>query len=99
MDQFIKKNLNGILFLAIAFLPNIVFASGETPVSEGLQYITNAMYGATGAVIATIAVMAVGLLCLVHLLKWSVLGYTIIGISFIFGAGAIVSGIISLIHS
>ena len=75
------------------------FADGETPVSDGLQYITNAMYGVTGATIATISVMIVGLLCLGHFLKWSVLGYTIMGISIIFGAGSIVSGITSLIHT
>lgn len=73
------------------------FAGGETPVSEGLRYITNAMYGATGVTIATISVMIVGLLCLSHFLKWSVLGYTIMGISIIFGAGSIVNGILSLV--
>lgn len=82
----------------ILLLPSLVFASGDTPVSQGLQYIINAMYGATGAAIATIAVMVVGLFCLGHVLKWSALGYTIIGISIIFGAGAIVSGVLSLIH-
>lgn len=74
-------------------------SKGETPVSEGLHYITSAMYGATGVAIATIAVMVVGLLCLGHFLKWSVLGYTIIGISIIFGAGSIVHGITSLVHN
>jgi|HubBroStandDraft_2_1064218.scaffolds.fasta_scaffold284060_3 type IV secretory pathway VirB2 component (pilin) len=73
------------------------FAGGETPVSQGLQYITNAMYGATGVAIATIAVMIVGLLCLSHFLKWSVLGFTIMGISIIFGAGSVVQGILSLV--
>lgn len=72
---------------------------GETPVSQGLRYVTNAMYGATGVTIATISVMIVGLLCLGHFLKWSVLGYTIMGISIIFGAGSIVSGILSLVRN
>ena len=75
------------------------FASGETPVSQGLNYITSAMYGATGITIATISVMVVGLLCLGHFLKWSTLGYTIMGISIIFGAGSIVNGITSLVHN
>ncbi len=56
------------------------------------------MYGSTGVAIATIAVMIVGLLCLGHVLKWSALGYTIIGVSIIFGAGSIVSVITSLVH-
>lgn len=79
--------------------PSCVFArGGETPVSDGLSYITNAMYGATGVTIATLSIMIVGLLCLGHVLKWSALGYTIMGVSIIFGAGAIVSGIVSLIR-
>jgi type IV secretory pathway VirB2 component (pilin) len=78
-------------------MPTLGFAGGETPVSEGLQYITSAMYGATGVAVATISVMIVGLLCLGHFLKWSVLGFTIMGISIIFGAGSIVNGITSLI--
>jgi type IV secretory pathway VirB2 component (pilin) len=57
------------------------------------------MYGATGIAISTISVMVVGLLCLGHFLKWSVLAYTIIGISIIFGAGSIVSGITSLVRN
>lgn len=88
------KIVCGALFLAAS---NAAMANGETPVSEGLQYITNAMYGATGVTIATISVMIVGLLCLSHFLKWSVLGYTIMGISIIFGAGSIVDGILSLV--
>jgi type IV secretory pathway VirB2 component (pilin) len=85
--------------LAATLLPILAFASnGETPVSEGLSYIVSAMYGATGIAIATIAVMIVGLLCLFHFLNWSALGKTIIGISLVFGAGAVVNGIVSLVH-
>ena len=89
----------GLSSLIIFMSPSLVFASGDTPVSDGLHYITDAMYGATGVAIATIAVMVVGLLCLGHVLKWSALGYTIIGVSIIFGAGAIVSGVTSLVHN
>lgn len=93
------SNKSKILFLSsMLMVSGIALAGGETPVSEGLRYITNAMYGATGVAIATISVMVVGLLCLGHFLKWSVLGYTIIGISIIFGAGSIVSSITSLVH-
>ena len=89
----IKKVIAPVL----AISPAIAFANGDTPVSQGLQYVTNAMYGATGITIATISVMIVGLLCLGHFIKWSVLGYTIMGISIIFGAGSIVNGIMSLV--
>jgi len=84
---------------AFLLYPGMVLASGETPVSQGLYYITNAMYGATGIAVSTIAVMIVGMLCLTHFLKWTVLGYTIMGISIIFGAGSIVNGITSLVSN
>lgn len=93
----LNKANSTILLVSLMALSQATFASGETPVSQGLRYITNAMYGATGVAIATISVMVVGLLCLGHFLKWSILGYTIIGISIIFGAGSIVHGITSLI--
>lgn len=82
-----------LLYFTILLFPSLVFASGETPVGSGLQYITTAMTGTTGITIATISVMIVGLLCLGHFLKWSVLGYTIMGISIIFGADGIVRSI------
>lgn len=92
------KLIERVIFISAIIFPSIVLASGETPVSDGLQYITQAMYGATGIMIATISIMIVGLLCLSHFLKWSILGYTIMGISIIFGAGSIVDGITSLIR-
>ncbi|MEO8400575.1 MAG: TrbC/VirB2 family protein [Gammaproteobacteria bacterium] len=96
----IKSRLKNIFIifsnLCVFVFPAIAFARGETPVSDGLSYITNAMYGATGVAIATIAVMSVGLLCMGHILKWTALGYTIMGVSIIFGAGSIVKGITAL---
>lgn len=94
-NQF--KFIKCVSALCMYVISQFAFANGETPVSAGLQYITQAMYGATGIMIATIAVMVVGLLCLTHFLKWSALGFTIMGISIIFGAGSIVNGITSLI--
>ncbi len=92
--------INPAITLLACVIPTIALAGGgETPVSQGLRYVTNAMYGATGVTIATISVMIVGLLCLGHFLKWSVLGYTIMGISIIFGAGSIVNGILSLVRN
>lgn len=96
--MLIKKTnyLHGAIILAAS---QTALAGGETPVSAGLSYVTNAMYGATGVTVATISVMIVGLLCLGHFLKWSVLGFTIMGISIIFGAGSIVRGIASLVRN
>ena len=84
--------------LIYAISPCAAFAGGETPVGDGLNYIINAMYGETGIAVATLAVMIVGLLCLAHMLRWAVLGYTIMGVSIIFGADSIVRGITSLLH-
>ena len=95
----IKKLLKSIFYFCVYALPTLVLAdSGDTPVSQGLSYFINAMYGATGLALATIAIMIVGVLCLFHVIRWTVFGYTVIGISIIFGAGTIVSGITSLVH-
>ncbi|HSW68532.1 MAG TPA: TrbC/VirB2 family protein [Gammaproteobacteria bacterium] len=87
-----------VALLSLLFLSCPAFAMGETPVSDGLGYLITAMYGATGAAFATLSIMVVGLLCLGHVLRWSALGYTIAGISIIYGAGVIVRGITMLIH-
>ncbi len=100
INTVFRKKLKKLILYFMFCIPSLSFASsGDTPVSEGLTYITTAMYGATGIMIATISVMVVGLLCLGHFIKWSVLGYTIIGISIIFGAGTIVTGITTLVHN
>jgi type IV secretory pathway VirB2 component (pilin) len=92
------NKINKKIIMLIFFFPSLALAGGETPVGDGLQYIISSMYGATGVAIATIAVMVVGLLCLFSLLRWVMLGYTVVGISIIFGAGAIVNGITSFIR-
>jgi type IV secretory pathway VirB2 component (pilin) len=85
---------------AMLILPRIVFAdNGETPVSEGLGYVLDAMYGATGMALAALAIIAVGVLCAAHVLEWKRLIQTVVGIAFIFGAPPIVKGIVSLIHT
>lgn len=96
MKNCYRKKL--VALLSSFLLPCSAFAMGETPVSDGLGYLITAMYGATGAALATLSIMIVGLLCLGHVLRWSALGYTIAGISIIYGAGVIVRGITMLIH-
>jgi len=90
-----KKVVTGFVFLLT--MSQQALASGETPVSQGLQYVINSLTGKTGIAIATISVMVIGLLCLGHFLRWVMLGYTIMGISIIFGAKTIVTGILSLL--
>jgi type IV secretory pathway VirB2 component (pilin) len=102
-DLILANNLmtkSGKLLIATALyaLPHFAFANGETPVGAGLSYLIDAMYGQTGVAIATLAVMVVGLLCAAHYLKWETLAYTVIGVSIIFGAGAIVSALTKLVH-
>lgn len=92
-----RKLKIAIYSLILAVSQTAMASEGETPVSQGLQYVINAMYGATGVTVATIAVMIVGLLCLGHVLRWSALGFTIMGISIIFGAGSIVQGLLSFV--
>ena len=99
MLRNIEKIKSALPYLIVSLFPSLAFANGETPVGDGLSYITGAMYGATGIAVATISIMIVGLLCFGHILKCSALGYTIMGISIIFGAGSIVKGITSLFHN
>ena|SRR6185312_5560555 len=102
------KNLQSIthfgrIFLMLLFaflLPTAAFAfGGDTPVSDGLKYITNAMLGTTGITIATISIIAVGIMCKLGVFEWKRFVQVIVGIGVVFGAPAIVSGVVSLIHS
>ena len=96
----LKAIFHVVLNFSCFILPRLVFAAGgDTPVGEGLSYLINAMYGTTGIAIATLAIIAVGLLCLGHVLEWKRLIQTVIGVGIIFGAGAIVRGITSLVHN
>lgn len=96
----LQKILPSIISLSLFILPRVVLAfSGDTPVGEGLGYVIDAMYGTTGIAIATLAIIAVGLLCLGHYLEWKRLLQTVTGVGIIFGAGAIVRGIQSLVHN
>jgi len=90
--------ISNIVVCSLFVLPNLAFAiGGDTPVSQGLQYIIDAMYGATGLSIATVAIIAVGLLCAGHYLEWKRLFQTVIGIGIIFGAGGVGAAIQMLI--
>jgi type IV secretory pathway VirB2 component (pilin) len=97
--QRIKLIMPVLLNLAVVLLPRVAFADGDTPVGQGLSYVINAMYGTTGIAMATLSIIAVGLLCLGHVLEWKRLIQTVIGVGIIFGAGAIVRGITSLVHN
>lgn len=80
-------------------LPVVAFAGGgETPISQGLSYLTTAMLGATGITIATLAVIAVGLACYCHKLEWSSFAYTLTAIAIVFGSETIAKAIYNLVR-
>jgi type IV secretory pathway VirB2 component (pilin) len=90
--------LSFISILCLLLLPNIAFAAGgDTPVGQGLGYIKDALLGTTGMMIATLAVMSMGLACLFHKLEWKYFGYTVAAIAIVFGAPAIVDGVVKLV--
>ncbi|WP_218813553.1 TrbC/VirB2 family protein [Rickettsiella endosymbiont of Dermanyssus gallinae] len=93
-----KKRRFQLIYLTMGlslFFPSLSWAyGGETPVSQGLNWVIDFMYGGTGLAVATISIIAVGLLCVSHRIEWKYFIQTLIGIAVIFGA----SGIASTIH-
>lgn len=92
-----KNIIFKIVLFALVF-SNVAYANGDTPISNGLSYFIDAMFGATGISIATIAVIGAGIACLFQVLRWTWLFSIVIGISGVFGADAIVHAIVSLVH-
>ena len=86
----------------IVIFPFIFFSSawafgGDTPVSQGLNYVIDAIYGTTGLAIATVAIIGMGLLCAGHYLEWKRFLQTLIGIAIMFGAGGVARALYALI--
>ncbi|WP_342220221.1 TrbC/VirB2 family protein [Rickettsiella endosymbiont of Miltochrista miniata] len=93
-----KKIFQFTNFITFLFLSSQLCwaGGGDTPVNQGLHYFIDALLGATGLSIATLAIMGVGLLCAGHYVEWKYFFYTLLGISFLFGAPAIALAIRSL---
>lgn len=90
----IYRVISGLILL----LPTAAFAmGGDTPVSQGLKYVTDAMFGATGIILATISIIAVGVLCIFHYLEWKRLLQVVAGTAVIFGASGVVAAIQALV--
>lgn len=70
---------------------------GDTPVSQGLNYVIDAIYGATGISVATVAIIGMGLLCAGHYLEWKVFLQTLVGIAIMFGAGGVARALHALV--
>ncbi len=86
------------ILLLILVSPSVALAAGgDTPVSQGLKYITDAMFGVTGITLATISIIAVGVLCIFHYLEWKRLLQVVAGTAVIFGASGIVAAIQALV--
>jgi type IV secretion system protein VirB2 len=64
---------------------------GGLPWETPLQVVVNALNGSTGTLLATLAVMAVGVLALAGRVSWAHAGAVLFGIACIFGAARIVA--------
>jgi type IV secretory pathway VirB2 component (pilin) len=97
------KRIFKILLNYFVIIPLFLFSSfswaygGDTPVSQGLNYVIDAVYGATGLSIATVAIIGMGLLCAGHYLEWKRFLQTLIGIAIMFGAGGVARALHALI--
>lgn len=101
--KIIKKNIRKFMpslmtSSTLLLLATPAFANEDTPVSRGLSYITDALLGGTGIIIATLAMMVTGLACLFHKAEWKVFGYVVAGIGIVFGAPSIVNAIVGLVR-
>lgn len=83
-----RIQLTYLIICFFLFFPSVSWGyGGETPVSDGLNWFIDRMYGDTGLAIATLSIIAVGLLCAGHRIEWKYFMQTLIGIAIIFGAG------------
>jgi type IV secretory pathway VirB2 component (pilin) len=78
--------VTGFLFVLPAFAD-----FGGLPWETPLQVIVNALNGSTGTLMATLAVMVVGVLALAGRVSWAHAGAVLFGIACIFGAARIVA--------
>ena len=95
------KNLfapkNGLLVLSLLGIIGVLFVTpafadfGGLPWETPLQIIVNALDGSTGTLLATLAVMVVGVLALMGRIAWGHACAVLFGIVFIFGAARFVA--------
>jgi type IV secretion system protein VirB2 len=64
---------------------------GGLPWETPLQVLVSALNGSTGTLLATLAVMVVGVLALMGRVSWAHAGAVLFGIACIFGAARIVA--------
>jgi type IV secretory pathway VirB2 component (pilin) len=88
-----RKIMMCLAFLTVVTLVSVVpaFADSSLPWETPLQVIVNALNGSTGTLMATLAVMVVGVLGLAGRISWSYAGAVLFGIACIFGAARIVA--------
>jgi type IV secretory pathway VirB2 component (pilin) len=88
-----RKQFQLVYYFVLIFIvsfPSFSWAyGGDTPVSQGLNYVIDAIYGATGLSVATVAIIGMGLLCAGHYLEWKRFLQTLVGIAIMFGAGGV----------
>ena len=77
--------------VAVGFVSPAFADMGGLPWETPLQVIVNALNGTTGTLMATLAVMVVGVLALAGRVTWAHAGAVLFGIACIFGAARIVA--------
>jgi type IV secretory pathway VirB2 component (pilin) len=87
----------GLLFLVVLGMVGFVLVTpayadlGGNPWESPFWIIINALNGTTGTLLATLAVMVVGVMALMGRIAWSYAGAVLFGIACIFGAPRIVA--------
>ena len=80
-----------LVFIGLMWVTPAFADFGGLPWETPLQVIVNALNGTTGTLMATLAVMVVGVLALMGRISWEHAGAVLFGIVCIFGAARIVS--------
>jgi len=90
--------MNNKMILVLALLAVIglsvaapAFADSSLPWETPLQVVVGALRGSTGPLLATLAVMVVGVLALAGRVSWAHAAAVLFGIACIFGAARIVA--------
>ena len=78
--------------LIVSFLPDLSFATGNA-IEKALCNVAGLMTGPTGKVIATIAVIVVGIGALMGKISWGMAFIVAVGIALVFGAVTIVEAV------
>ncbi len=80
-----------MLSAIVIMLPDMAFASGETPIGNSLCNAVSFFSGKTGKALATIAILIIGIGALMGKVSWGMAIIVGCGVALIFGAAAMVN--------